>query len=450
MLLRRLLITVAFLSFAAAGAAARADAAVTGTLSAGALRLEVGAEAASVFVGQGREPGEVDLHVDKREDPPAAPGAFVDVPGCPPAEHGTALVCPGVTSVEIVGGPGDDALAAVAPVPAIIQGGDGADRLTGGPATTTLIGGPGDDVLDDEEYAPGPGDVFDGGEGDDTIISRDGLADTVLCGGGTDVARTDTAIEAAQGCEGLHPELIGPLTYSGWVAGGQTATIAEVGALGAPAPVVTYGWRICSHYWGCRQIAAGRTHTFTVEEIHAGAQYRSTIDGYAEAVNAFGTDVLHARWDGVTPAYQQLKGVPPDVPAQAGPAFDSRAVAGRLLPGRLTPVGGLSDRSLTAFRRPGRTLLSRRGATLRVALVCGSGLCQVSLRPSLVTRGRRALRRGVQRVRIRAGEGVVLRVSLTKAQRSRLRRARRGTLRLGGTLRVGGANSALSADLPVR
>jgi len=79
----------------------------------------------------------------------------------------------GVTSVVLDLGDGDD-VASIDPslkVPVIFNGADGRDGLFGG----------------------GGMDIFDGGAGDDNIISRDGVAERVTCGTGRDTAISDDA-----------------------------------------------------------------------------------------------------------------------------------------------------------------------------------------------------------------------------------------------------------------
>jgi Ca2+-binding RTX toxin-like protein len=70
-------------------------------------------------------------------------------------------------------------------------GGDGADVLRGGRGTDDIAGGGGSDVLD-------------GGDDADTIRARDGVADVVLCGAGTDSAVLDgVGTDAGVACESL-------------------------------------------------------------------------------------------------------------------------------------------------------------------------------------------------------------------------------------------------------
>ena len=86
-------------------------------------------------------------------------------------------------------------------VPLSIAGGDGSDTLTGGNAADVLAGGDGNDILDGKA---GVDDYF--GEGDnDTIEARDGLAERISCGAGTDQARndfTDIIAECETGVDG--------------------------------------------------------------------------------------------------------------------------------------------------------------------------------------------------------------------------------------------------------
>jgi len=86
----------------------------------------------------------------------------------------------GVTSVVLDLGDGDD-VASIDPslkLPVIFNGADGRDGLFGG----------------------GGSDIFDGGAGDDNIISRDGRGEPVTCGAGRDTAISDDA-DTRDSCE---------------------------------------------------------------------------------------------------------------------------------------------------------------------------------------------------------------------------------------------------------
>ena len=113
--------------------------------------------------------------------------------------------------VDAAGEAGDDALLAgdppppYLPAPATLDGGDGADRLSGTSAGDTLRGGTGDDAFDghagDDVLDLGPGaDTVNDLSGDDRIEARDGTADRVDCGPGTDTGYFD-AVDVATHCE---------------------------------------------------------------------------------------------------------------------------------------------------------------------------------------------------------------------------------------------------------
>lgn len=87
---------------------------------------------------------------------------------------------------------GDNVLPAID----VVFSGRGNDRLVGGQGDETLLGGAGDDVLEGR----GGRDWLISAAGDDTIDARDGIADRVNCGTGTDRAIVDQSDELG-GCE---------------------------------------------------------------------------------------------------------------------------------------------------------------------------------------------------------------------------------------------------------
>src|SRR5215212_8676164 len=76
-------------------------------------------------------------------------------------------------------------------------GGAGNDKLAGNAADGFLYGFAGNDDLSDA----GGADTLDAGQGDDAIDSVDGFADTVVCGPGTDSAKSDTIDTVGADCE---------------------------------------------------------------------------------------------------------------------------------------------------------------------------------------------------------------------------------------------------------
>ena len=77
-----------------------------------------------------------------------------------------------------------------------LYGQAGNDKLYGQAGRDTLIGGSGKDLL-----VGGPAkDVFRAGPGNDTVNSRDGVKETIDCGGGKDVAIVD-ALDTTRNCK---------------------------------------------------------------------------------------------------------------------------------------------------------------------------------------------------------------------------------------------------------
>ncbi|HWH43535.1 MAG TPA: hypothetical protein VNT32_02275 [Thermoleophilaceae bacterium] len=130
-----------------------------------------------------------DANTIRISDPTVSGG--MDPGHCVPITE-AQVECPrsGVSIIRADVGLGDDTVALSVPIPSQLIGGDGSDRLTGGPSADLIVGGRGTDTID-------------GGAGDDDIRSRDGEADQVGCGDGTDTVLADTLdeIQGATGCE---------------------------------------------------------------------------------------------------------------------------------------------------------------------------------------------------------------------------------------------------------
>jgi RTX calcium-binding nonapeptide repeat (4 copies) len=120
--------------------------------------------------------------------------------------------------------------------------GDGPDRLDGGPGADYLDGGFGDDVL-----VGGPGrDTLNGDTaggdcgplwcklpyGNDTIDARDGEADSVICGAGTDTVTADAIDVVSPDCETVTR-----------TAGAGSAGSADPGTPGASKPTLKLNGR---------------------------------------------------------------------------------------------------------------------------------------------------------------------------------------------------------------
>jgi hypothetical protein len=129
--------------------------------------------------------------------------------------------CTGATSLVLSTLDGDDNVRVFSALPATINGGDGQDTLYGGPE----------------------GDTLDGGAGDDTIEARDGVADTIDCGPGIDLALAD-ANDIVINCNDPVPTGGGTVDPAGALAapvpGGPTEP-SSVPVDGAPVPAVLPG-----------------------------------------------------------------------------------------------------------------------------------------------------------------------------------------------------------------
>ncbi|MBI1311546.1 hypothetical protein GC176_09590 [bacterium] len=109
-----------------------------------------------------------------------------------------AFFTAGMTSITLLGGPGNDSLVG-SPGNDVLRGGggsdhlqgrDGNDRLLGSSRSDTLIGGNGDDLL---KGLGGSGDWLSGGSGNDTINGGRGI-DRLIDSGDVDFTLTNTSL----------------------------------------------------------------------------------------------------------------------------------------------------------------------------------------------------------------------------------------------------------------
>jgi hypothetical protein len=86
--------------------------------------------------------------------------------------------------------------------PTEVYGGFGNDMMVGSKSNDKFYGGDNDDNLDGSQVSGAQvADTLDGGVGNDTITSKNGMgSDSVVCGLGTDSASTDLS-DTATGCE---------------------------------------------------------------------------------------------------------------------------------------------------------------------------------------------------------------------------------------------------------
>ncbi|WP_412077594.1 hypothetical protein ACLF6K_24530 [Streptomyces xanthophaeus] len=127
---------------------------------------------------------------------PITPG-----PGCT-AVNPNAVNCgpiAGVNRIQASLGNQDDSATNNTPVPADMDGGSGEDRLTGGNGNDRLTD------TDGWNASTGTTTTFDGRGGNDTLVSKNGGFDRILCGSGFDILVADQAaldtVPTGAGCE---------------------------------------------------------------------------------------------------------------------------------------------------------------------------------------------------------------------------------------------------------
>ena len=191
------LVTILFATLLAALAAAPA-----------ALAADVSAQDPARWVRVKANDGEVNrLTLSRAGNVVTVTDAGADVTagaGCEQVEprQVRCTIADGEPRVDASLGDGDDEAAALGALPVKLNGDAGNDTLTGGDAE----------------------DRFDGGEGNDTIHARDGIRESVACGGGQDVGEADVEDDVAADCEGVAKPLAPP------------SLVADPAAPPAPAP----------------------------------------------------------------------------------------------------------------------------------------------------------------------------------------------------------------------
>jgi hypothetical protein len=188
------------------------------------------------------------------------------------------------------GGDGDDTLDADIGNDQV-DGGAGDDDVKGGGNNDQVDGGPGQDVVQGDG-----GDITD--DGSDRIFTRDGEADQVSCGFGSDVVTADTkdAIESQQ-CESVDAQ---PVESGGGGGGGSAPSLAIVAHKSAKLASVTkkpgYGVGIIAGSDGILSVKlviakgdakrAGLGHgTFVIASL----RHQVTADSYAVGLWAQGS-----------------------------------------------------------------------------------------------------------------------------------------------------------------
>jgi Ca2+-binding RTX toxin-like protein len=256
-MMRRILALTALLLVAPAGAHA-----ATLTKSGATLTYAATGTTTNIVTFTESTPGSIVVQRSGADDD------AITATGCttPEIDPGRTILCTGITSIVANAGDGDDSLdaSALTAARATLSGGDGDDVLAGGAGADSLNGGAGldradyvgtplsvslDDVADDgrpgegdnvhsdvEDVSANPGggsatlagsdagnvlsivtgggtitggagsDQLTGGPGNDAIDARDGYADRVSCGTGTDSVKADQHDQVHSNCENVARE----------------------------------------------------------------------------------------------------------------------------------------------------------------------------------------------------------------------------------------------------
>jgi hypothetical protein len=131
-----------------------------------------------------------------------------------------SVACFGAGVTAATGDGADSFDSTAVPFPVTVAGGDGADSISTGGGADSIDGGAGSDKLSS-------------GGGNDKIAARDGTADTVTCGDGSDVATVDAVDVVSQDCEQVvlsdaaSPDPTAPADPAGPAPGGDPTGPAD-------------------------------------------------------------------------------------------------------------------------------------------------------------------------------------------------------------------------------
>ena len=159
-------------------------------------------------------------------------------------------------------------------------GGSGNDTLTGDGIWNVLKGGGGMDTLNG---GAGIDDLY-GDDGDDAINSRDGAAEQVSCGGGTDSVVDDNDDTLAD-CEVFIPKNVSPPQISGLAREGETLTVSDNGVWNGTPTNYAYRWQRCDTGAACTGISGATEQSYKLGTRDIG----STIRVAVTASNAAGS-----------------------------------------------------------------------------------------------------------------------------------------------------------------
>ena len=110
-------------------------------------------------------------------------------PCAPVTERRSRCSSRGIRLIEVVVADGNDRIGVSTSLPVRVIAGPGDDTVSGGLGGDELRGGAGSDALTGGEGR----DTLDGADGNDTLRARDGEADAIVCGEGSDTLEHDSA-----------------------------------------------------------------------------------------------------------------------------------------------------------------------------------------------------------------------------------------------------------------
>ncbi len=302
-------------------------------------------------------------------DGPVSDGAD-DLSGGPGTDRASLDTFGGVSSVVTLDDVPDDGIPGAGDnyhtdIEDISTAGDGGETVIGSAAGNVLRTGAGNDVIDGRAG----NDFLSSFEGDDTITSRDGFADRVDCGPGTDTAIVDTLDQVSPNCETVQAADVGNANEDAPPAIAFATPAANALIRGGPSTVTVTASddrsiaRVVLIDDG-RVVATDTTapYSFTYQPAADDVGANTLVAQAVDTGNQVATAIRVVRVDRFTPARVSAT-VTPSRDRTRPYRFRTRGTVSR--PAGVSAAQGCTGTVTVTIKRGGRTISTRRAKLTR-------------------------------------------------------------------------------------